>query len=124
MRTPILHTLIMKLYGIPNCSTVKAARAWFADRGLTVVFHDFKKNGVPESRLEAWLCAAGWEKLVNRRGTTWRALDDTIRQSVVDNASARAVLLAHPSLIKRPVLEAGDRLVIGFDESAYESLNP
>ena len=112
----------MKLYGIPNCSTVKAARAWFADRGLTVVFHDFKKNGVPESRLDAWLDGAGWEKLVNRRGTTWRALDESTRQSVIDNASARPVLLAHPSLIKRPVVEAGERLVIGFDESAYESL--
>ena len=112
----------MKLYGIPNCSTVKAARAWFADRGLIVVFHDFKKNGVPESRLDAWLDGAGWEKLVNRRGTTWRALDESTRQSVIDNASARPVLLAHPSLIKRPVVEAGERLVIGFDESAYESL--
>ena len=109
----------MTLYGIPNCDTVKRARAWLVERGVAHEFHDFKKAGVPEARLDAWLAALGWETLLNRQGTTWRKLPDATREAVIDAASARAVMLAHPSAIKRPVVEWPDgRVTVGFDASA------
>ena len=101
------HRGMTTLYGIPNCDTVKRARAWLDEHGVAYRFHDFKKEGVPEAELDQWLHAPGWEALVNRRGTTWRRLDDETRAAVVDAASARAVLLANPSLIKRPVVNWG-----------------
>lgn len=122
MRDPILHTLSMKLYGIPNCNTVKTARQWFSDKGITVVFHDYKKQGVPEEQLDHWINSLGWETVLNRRGTTWRQLDEATRQQVSDAASARALMLQYPSLIKRPIVEAAERVIAGFDESVYESL--
>jgi arsenate reductase (glutaredoxin) len=112
------------LYGIPNCDTVKRARAWLADHDIAYGFHDFKKQGVPEAELDRWLAALGWETLVNRRGTTWRKLDDATRESVVDAASARAVLLANPSLIKRPVVDWHQKarqadITAGFDAEQW-----
>ena len=109
------------LYGIPNCDTVKRARAWLDEHGVAYRFHDFKKDGVPAAELDRWLEAPGWEALVNRRGTTWRKLDDATRASVVDAASARAVLLANPSLIKRPVVHWDGRpdVTTGFDAAAW-----
>jgi len=110
------------LYGIPNCDTVKRARAWLDDHGVSYRFHDFRKAGVPEAELDRWLAAPGWEALVNRRGTTWRGLDEATRQSVVDAPSARAVLLAHPSLIKRPVVNWGPErdVTTGFDAERWQ----
>ena len=104
------------LYGIPNCDTVKRARAWLADAGYTVRFHDFKKQGVPLPELDAWLATLGWAAMLNRQGTTWRKLDEATRLGVVDAASARAVMLAAPSTIKRPVIRWGDggALTVGF----------
>jgi arsenate reductase (glutaredoxin) len=108
------------IYGIPNCDTVKRARAWLAEHGPDHRFHDFKKQGVPELRLDAWLAALGWEALLNRRGSTWRQLDDALRAGVTDAASARAVMLAQPSVIKRPVVEWADGAVsVGFDAQAW-----
>ena len=110
----------MKLYGIPNCDTVKRARAWLADNGLAHEFHDFKKDGVPEPRLDAWLAAVGWEALLNRKGTMWRKLDEAQRAAVVDAASARALMLQVPSVIKRPVVEWDDgRITVGFDAALW-----
>lgn len=110
----------MKLYGIPNCSTVKKARTWLEENGHAYEFHDFKKQGVPEAALDAWLAAAGWEKLVNRKGTTWRGLDDATRAAMVDAASARRALLAQPSLIKRPVVQwEGGAVTAGFDATDW-----
>ena len=107
---------MITLYGIPNCDTVKKARAWLTVRGVAHQFHDFKKQGVPEAALDRWLAAAGHEKLVNRKGTTWRGLDEATRAAVVDNASARALLLQHASVIKRPVVEWADgAITLGFD---------
>jgi hypothetical protein len=77
------------LYGIPNCDTVKRARAWLTDHGVAHAFHDFKKAGVPAARLEVWLASAGWERVLNRQGTTWRKLDDATKANVSDAASAR-----------------------------------
>jgi arsenate reductase-like glutaredoxin family protein len=77
------------VYGIPNCDTVKKARQWLTEQGLAFDFHDFKKQGVPEAGLDAWLPAMGWDKLVNRQGTTWRKLDPALQSGVQDDASAR-----------------------------------
>ncbi len=104
------------VYGIPNCDTVKKARVWFADHSLPYVFHDYKKQGVPADRLDAWIQSVGWETLVNRQGTTWRKLEDAVKAGVVDAASAKALMMANPSVIKRPVIEkAGQVLAVGFD---------
>ena len=110
----------MIVYGIPNCDTVKRARAWLDDRGTGYTFHDFKKSGVPEQRLDAWLKAAGWEALLNRKGTTWRKLDGAVQARVIDAKSARALMLAQPSVIKRPVVEWDDaRITVGFDAAQW-----
>jgi arsenate reductase (glutaredoxin) len=111
---------VTTLYGIANCDTVKKARAWLADAGHAHVFHDFKKAGVPPARLDAWLAAAGWQTLLNRQGTTWRKLDDATKAGVNDAASARALMLAQPSVIKRPVVEwHGGRITVGFDAQRW-----
>jgi arsenate reductase (glutaredoxin) len=110
----------MIVYGISNCDTVKRARAWLDQRGSGHAFHDFKKAGVPEQRLDAWLKAAGWETLLNRRGTTWRQLDAAAQARVTDATSARALMLAQPSVIKRPVVEWDDgRITVGFDAEQW-----
>jgi arsenate reductase (glutaredoxin) len=116
------------LYGIPNCDTVKKARAWLAGAGAAHQFHDFKKQGVPAARLDHWLAAAGWETLLNRRGTTWRQLDPATQAGVTDAATARALMQAQPSVIKRPVVDWGDaaagRVTVGFDAQAWSALLP
>ncbi len=110
------------LYGIPNCDTVKKARTWLAEHGVEHRFHDFKKQGVPEAALNRWLAAAYHEELLNRKGTTWRGLDEVTRAAVVDITSARALLLQHASVIKRPVVEWSDGAVtVGFDAADWSS---
>ncbi|HYG33119.1 MAG TPA: ArsC family reductase [Methylophilaceae bacterium] len=113
----------MKLYGIPNCNTVKKARTWLAEHQADVEFHDFRKDGVDEALLNSWLTQMPWEKLVNRSGMTWRNLDDSAKTAVQDNDSALKLMLKKPSVIKRPVLvENGKILALGFDEAAYHKL--
>jgi len=108
------------LYGIANCDTVKKSRAWLQTHALAFEFHDFKKQGVPPHRLEAWLQTLGWEVVVNRKGTTWRALPDEQKAAVVDAATARALALAQPSVIKRPVVEwLNGSITIGFDPERF-----
>lgn len=99
------HTIHITVYGIPACTSVKKARAWLDEQGFAYDFHDFKKQGVPPERLDAWLHAVGWEKLLNRQGTTWRKLDPAAQATVHDASSARELMLAQPSIIKRPVFE-------------------
>lgn len=108
------------VYGIPNCDTVKKARAWLAEHGVDHAFHDFKKQGVPPDHLDDWMRQAG-DKLLNRQGTTWRKLDPTLQAATADAAGARALMLAQPSVIKRPVVEwaAGD-VTVGFDAAAWQ----
>ena len=107
--------MAITLYGIPNCDTVKKARAWLAQAGREARFVDFKRGGVPEDRLDAWIAALGWEPLLNRKGTTWRQLDEAQRASVVDAASARQLMLAQTSVVKRPVVEWADGAIsVGF----------
>ena len=108
--------MTITLYGIPNCDTVKRARAWLAEHGRAARFVDFKKAGVPPERLEAWVAAHGWEQVLNRKGNTWRLLDEAERAAVVDAASAKRLMLAHASTVKRPVVEWGDgAITVGFD---------
>ena len=116
----------VRLYGIPNCDTVKRARAWLAEHGHAAHFHDFKKAGVPADRLDVWIAQLGWERLLNRNGTTWRKLHESIRASVQDAASARALMLAQPSVIKRPVVEWGEAgsPTVGFDPASWPANPP
>ena len=95
------------LYGIPHCDTVKKSRAWLAEHGVDYTFHDFKKQGVPAAELAKWVKALGWEALVNKKGTTWRKLAAHDQAAVTNAASAQALMLREPSLIKRPVLNDG-----------------
>ena len=112
----------LTLYGIPNCDTVKKARAWLAERGVDIRFHDFKKQGVPPDSLDHWLAVAGWGKLLNRQGTTWRKLDAATQAAVTDAASARALMLAQASVIKRPVVEwNGNDVTVGFEATDWEN---
>lgn len=114
----------MKLYGIPNCDTVKRARAWLAEHGVDYAFHDYKKAGVPQDQLAGWLQRLGWERLLNRQGTTWRKLDDATKAKVTDAASARALMLEQPSVIKRPVVEWADGSVtVGFEPEDWARRN-
>jgi arsenate reductase (glutaredoxin) len=112
---------MINVYGIPNCDTVKKARAWLTDHGVEHHFHDFKTRGVPEAELDGWLAAVGWETVINRKGTTWRQLDETVRAAVTDVASARAVALANPSVIKRPVVQWADGITVGFEAAAWQA---
>jgi len=112
---------MIKMYGIPNCDTIKKARKWLEANGLDYEFHDYKKQGVPEKNLKKWVKQAGWETLLNRRGTTWRKLPEDVRDNI-DAASAIDVMMDNPSSIKRPVLEADNVLLIGFREDEYSKL--
>ena len=118
-----MKNLDITLYGIPNCDTVKKSRAWLTAQGCEHHFHDFKKQGVPTDALALWIAHAGWEKLLNRKGTTWRKLDPVAHAAVNDAASASALMQAHASVIKRPVVEwrSGSevRVTVGFDEPSW-----
>ena len=110
------------LYGIPNCDTVRKARAWLAEHAVAHEFHDFRKAGVPVDHLGRWMASAGWERVLNRQGTSWRKLDETTRAGVTDAAGAQAVMLREPSTIKRPVVEWDDgRITVGFDAGDWAS---
>ena len=110
------------LYGIPNCDTVKKARAWLAEHEVAYVFHDFRKNGVPPGRLDAWLGCAGRDKLLNRQGTTWRKLDPQAQLRSGNDSGALALMLEQPSVIKRPVVDWPDGAVtVGFDAADWQA---
>ena len=112
----------MKVYGIANCTTVKKARAWLDEHGVDYTFVDFKKAPPNEAQLRRWTRSLGWEQVLNRRGTTWRTLSSQAQARIADEGSAIAAMLAQPSLIKRPVVETGNRILIGFDADAYRGL--
>jgi arsenate reductase len=106
------------LYGIKNCDTMKKARAWLDARKIAYQFHDYKAEGVTKTKLETWAKAAGWEVLLNRSGTTFRKLPDADKEGLSEK-KAIALMLAQPSMIKRPVLELGGRLFVGFKPDEY-----
>jgi arsenate reductase (glutaredoxin) len=120
----MIRRMAITLYGISNCDTVKKARAWLADQGIDYRFHDFKKSGVPADRLAAWSQAAGWEKLLNRQGNTWRKLDPAAQLQAGNETGARELMLAQPSVIKRPVVEWSDGgVTVGFDAAGWQARN-
>lgn len=109
------------VYGIPNCDTVKRARAWLDEQGLSYQFHDYKKAGVPAPELQRWIAQFGWDKVINRAGTTWRKLDEGLKAGVADAASAAALALEQPSVIKRPIVQWADgRLSLGFTPELFK----
>lgn len=125
LATPASINPPVSVFGIPNCDTVKKARAWLSAHGVNYEFHDFKKLGVPVDQLPRWIAAVGWEPLLNRKGTTWRKLDDASRAAVVDASSASALMLAHPSVVKRPVVVwPQGQITVGFDEAQWRGLLP
>jgi arsenate reductase (glutaredoxin) len=118
------NTKMITLFGIPNCDTVKKARAWLTAQGVDYQFHDFKKQGVPPERLNAWIDAVSWEKLLNRKGTSWRKLDADTQATAVDAESAAKLLILNASLIKRPVVEWANNasktdISVGFDVNSW-----
>ncbi len=110
---------MLTLYGIPNCNTMKKARTWLDEHQLEYTFHDYKKAGIDRATLEAWVGRIGWEPLVNRRGTTWRKLPEEAREGI-DQERALQLMQDNPSLIKRPVLDAGDQLLVGFEADSWQ----
>ena len=109
------------LYGISNCDTVNRARAWLEDRGIEHTFHDFKKLGVPGDRMDRWIAALGWEALLNRQGTTWRKLDDAAKAAVTNASAARQTMIAHSSLIRRPIIEwPSGEITVGFTHDSFK----
>jgi arsenate reductase len=124
MNTPT-RVPAVTVFGIPNCDTVKKSRTWLTAHGVDYSFHDFKKQGVPAEQLPGWIAAVGWEKLVNRKGTTWRKLDAATQAAVVDAASASALMQAQPSVVKRPVvLWADGGVTVGFDSASFAARLP
>ena len=110
----------MKVYGIPNCDTVKKALNWFRANNVMYEFHDFRKLGISPEKLAEWDAKVGYERFMNKQSATWRELDDATKNSIVDNASALQLLIEKTSMIKRPVVEDDDFLSFGFDEKLYE----
>jgi arsenate reductase len=110
------------VYGIETCDQVRKARNWLRAQDVAFRFHDFRIDGLPQPLLERWMGHLPWDALINRRSTTWRQIDATRRASVVDQTSAIDLLLANPTLVRRPVLERGDRILIGFSEPTYRAL--
>jgi arsenate reductase len=111
-------TKVVTIYGIKNCDTMKKARAWLGERGIVYAFHDYKVAGIERGVLERWARAVGWETLLNRAGTTFRALPEADKQNLTEK-KAIALMLAQPSMIKRPVLDVGGKLLVGFKPEIY-----
>lgn len=109
------------LYGIPNCDTVKKARNWLDQAGVDHQFHDFRKDGLDSAQVQAWIDELGWETLVNKRSTSWKALDEGQR-AAMDAQTALAAIMASPTLIKRPLLDNGQLRKVGFKAAEYETL--
>jgi arsenate reductase len=107
------------IYGIKNCDTMKKARAWLDKRGVAYAFHDYKAAGIERGRLEEWSREVGWETLLNRAGTTFRGLPDKEKDGLTEK-KAIALMMAQPSMVKRPVLDVGGKLLVGFKPEQYE----
>lgn len=118
---PAQGKTVISCYGIKNCDTMKKACAWLNENGIAYEFVDYKKAGVAEAHLADWSQRAGWEKLLNKRGLMWRKLSDTERADV-DAAKALSLMAQYPSLIKRPVLDTGEHLLVGFTPENYAEL--
>jgi len=114
---------MITIYGIPNCNTIKKTRSWFEQHHIPYSFHDYRKDGITREKLRAWCREVNWEKLLNRQSTSWRKLDPETQAGITTAAKAITVLLEHPTLIKRPVIEKDDSIVqVGFDEEMMEKV--
>lgn len=111
---------MLKVYGIPNCDTVKKATVWLKNKGIAYEFHDYKKLGISEAKLEEWLTQVSHETLINRKGTTFKGLSDEEKNGITSNASAIALMLEKTSVIKRPIVESDKILAVGFKAEEYE----
>lgn len=112
---------MVEIYGIKNCNTVKAGLDWLKKHKIDFVFHDYKTKGITESKLKDWCKQVGWESLVNKRGTTWRQLDETVQSKITNQKAAMALMKEKTSVIKRPLVEEkGKVLALGFDEAEYQ----
>lgn len=109
------------LYGIKNCDTIKKARKWLSDNGVDYNFHDVRVDGIDAATIEQWVDQAGWDTVLNRRGTTWRKLDSTV-QEATNRDTVTALLLEHPAMIKRPVLDVDGTVSIGFKAEQYQTI--
>ncbi|HMG93137.1 MAG TPA: ArsC family reductase [Chryseolinea sp.] len=113
----------MTLYGIKNCNTVKNAVSWLNSKKVKFDFHDYKSKGITEEKLKAWSKQVGWESLVNKRGTTWRQLDETTQQKITNEKAAIALMIDKTTVIKRPLVEDNGKVIaLGFDESIYSEV--
>jgi arsenate reductase (glutaredoxin) len=112
---------MITIYGIPNCDTCRKARKWLTDHDIDHTFHDFRKDGLRQAQVESWVEAVGWETVLNRRGTTWRKLSDADKAGL-DSRTASALMTANPTLIKRPVFEGVEPVLVGFSPEAQAAL--
>ena len=112
---------MITLYGISNCDTVKKAQKWLDANNVSYTFHDFRKDGIEETQVSQWLDTLGWEKVVNKRSTTWRGLSDD-KKANMDAELALSEIMVQPTLIKRPVLDDGQSIMIGFSDKQYQAL--
>lgn len=112
--------MTMILYGISNCDTVKKARRWLDEQGVAYRFHDVRKDGLEPDRLQSWIDALGWEKLLNKAGTTFRKLPDAQKEGL-DVAAAKALMLGQPAMIRRPVVEGADGISVGFSAADWQA---
>jgi arsenate reductase len=110
---------MIQVYGIKNCSTVKKALNWLAEHEIEYTFHDYKKSGISEDKIDEWQKVFGWEPLINKKGTTWRKLDSLEQNAVTDKASASKLMQEHTSLIKRPIIDGNGKYLLGFNEEEY-----
>lgn len=112
-----------QVYGIPNCDTVKKALTWLKDHEIAYEFNDYKKKGITPQKLKAWSKQLGWEALLNKKGTTWKNLDAATQAKITNEKAAIALLVDHTSMIKRPLIEKGEKVVaLGFDAEVYEEV--
>ena len=111
---------MITVYGIPNCDTMKKARKWLEANNIDYDFHDYKKKGITKAKLKDWCKQTSWEVLLNRRGTTWRKLDDETKANI-NKTTAIEIMAENTSIIKRPVIENGDTVLVGFSEDEYKS---
>jgi Spx/MgsR family transcriptional regulator len=111
--------MTLTLYGIPNCDTVKKARRWLDEQGVAHVFHDYRKDGLDAAQLQGWIDTLGWEKLLNKSGTTFRKLPDAEKEGL-DAAKAKALMLEQPAMIRRPLVDAGGALSVGFSADDWQ----
>ncbi len=112
------------VYGIPNCNTVKKAKTWLDEKGISYTFHDYKKKGISAEKINSWFPYYPWEKLVNKAGTTWKQLSDEEKATVIDEQSATVLMMSKNSVIKRPLVEdaSGKAVALGFSEKEYEEI--